>query len=179
MTGNDTQWPRFQVFHQDRPERPHLNSGSVHAADAEMALLNARDVFVRRPDCVSLWVSRADDITSATAEELEHGTLPEPVEGPTQAYEVFQKKSQIGTHAHAGSVEASSPEDALRRAIEQFGREGVLVWWIIPVSAIVRTDPDEIDSFFTPAASRLFRDQAFYHTITLMRRLREEKEASE
>jgi hypothetical protein len=49
---------RFEVFQQERPGRPHRNIGSVHAPDVEMALLNARDVFARRPEILSNVVDR-------------------------------------------------------------------------------------------------------------------------
>jgi ring-1,2-phenylacetyl-CoA epoxidase subunit PaaB len=66
----DTQWPRFIVFQQAKVDAPHQYAGSVHAPDAEMALMNARDVFVRRPTCVSLWVVPSTAVFSRTAEEL-------------------------------------------------------------------------------------------------------------
>lgn len=180
MTGSDTQWPRYQVFHQEEAGRPHINSGTVHASDAEMALQNARDVFVRRPDCVSLWVAKARAIASLTAEELENEGPPTPggPEGPLETFQVFAKRSQIGSHAHTGPVEATSPEQALELAIEKYGRRDVLVWWVVPEASITRTDARDIDSLFKPAASKLYRDQAFYHTVTLMRKLREAKDES-
>jgi ring-1,2-phenylacetyl-CoA epoxidase subunit PaaB len=46
----------YEVFKQEREGAPFRNVGSVHAPDAEMALMNARDVFARRPACHSLWV---------------------------------------------------------------------------------------------------------------------------
>ena len=175
MTKRDTQWPRYQVFHQEGPDRPHVNSGTVHAADAEMALQNARDVFVRRPDCVSLWVTPAGEIHSLTAEELEREGLPEPNEGSSETYQVFLKKSQSGSHEHAGFVQATSAAGALAASIDEFGKKEVLVWWVVPEESISHTAADEIDSLFRPAASKLYRDQAFYLTVTLMRRLREAK----
>jgi ring-1,2-phenylacetyl-CoA epoxidase subunit PaaB len=73
---HDSQWPRYEVFKQDRPGRPHQNVGSVHAPDAELALQNARDVFARRPSCHSLWVVPAEVIEewgSGGAEEQRGG----------------------------------------------------------------------------------------------------------
>ena len=67
----DTQWNRYQVFVQESEGKPHLDYGSVHAPDPELALLNARDVFARRPDCVSMWVVPVEAIYSNTAEELQ------------------------------------------------------------------------------------------------------------
>ena len=47
----------------------HVHVGSLHAPDAEMALRNARDVYTRRGEGVSLWVVRASDITASTPDE--------------------------------------------------------------------------------------------------------------
>ena len=181
MTSRDTQWPRYHVFHQEGPDRPHVNSGSVHATDAEMALQNARDVFVRRPECVSLWVVPAAEIHSITTDELERTGLPESKSenGAAEIYQVFLKKSHSSSHGHVGSVKAASPADALAAAVGSYGSEGGIVWWVVPEPSIVRTDPDEIESLFRPAASKLYRNQSFYHTVTLMRRLREKKGSSE
>jgi ring-1,2-phenylacetyl-CoA epoxidase subunit PaaB len=79
---SDTQWPRYEVFEQERPGQPHRNAGAVHAPDPEIALQNARDVFVRRPDSHSLWVAPADQILSRTAEEVGNLTpLPPSLNG--------------------------------------------------------------------------------------------------
>ncbi len=181
MTAGDTQWPRYHVFHQEGLDQPHINSGSVHATDAEMALQNARDVFARRPECVSLWVVPAADIHSLTADELVRMGVPEPgtENGTAETYQVFLKQTQIGSHGHVGSVQAASPADALALAISEYGKQGGLVWWVVPDASIARTAPDEIDSLFQPAASKHYRSQSFYHTVTLMRRVREKKELSE
>jgi len=172
---HDTQWPRYQVFHQERPDRPHANAGTVHAPDPEMALQNARDVFVRRPDCVSLWVVPSDQILSLTVEELDRTGLPPESDktGESQPYTVFVKRSQLGSHAHAGRVEAASPEQAVRKAVDIFGGEDALVWWVAPEALIARTEAGEVGSLFAPAKDKHYRDQAFYHTTTLMRRIRE------
>lgn len=181
MTSRDTQWPRYQVFHQEGPDRPHVNSGSVHATDAEMALQNARDVFVRRPECVSLWVVPTSAIHSITAEELERIGLPDSLgeNGAAETYQVFLKESQVGSHGHVGSVKATSPADALAAAVGEYGKQGGIVWWVVPDTSVIRSDPDEIDSLFQPATSKHYRNQSFYHTLTLMRRLREKKGSSQ
>ncbi len=71
----DTQWSRYQVFLQEKPGTPHQDMGSIHAPDREMALLNARDVFVRRPACVSLWIVPVQSIFSRTAQEIQENGL--------------------------------------------------------------------------------------------------------
>lgn len=172
----DTQWPRFEVFEQARPGQPHRSIGAVHAPDAEMALLNARDVFVRRPDCASLWVAPAAAIYSRTAEELAAGAeLPEAAEGPPQTYEVFQKRSQRQAEtfvSHVGRVQAPSPAAALQLAVAQWGGGEAWVWWVAPTTALTRSAEDDAASMFAPALDKPYRSPNYYHVLTQMRAVR-------
>jgi len=65
---------RYEIFKQDAPNQPHSNVGSVHAPDAEMALMHARDVYGRRPNAVSMWAvpEAAIYATSREPEALSH-----------------------------------------------------------------------------------------------------------
>ena len=45
--------PLWEVFVRSRRGLSHVHAGSLHAADAEMALRNARDVYTRRQEGVS------------------------------------------------------------------------------------------------------------------------------
>jgi ring-1,2-phenylacetyl-CoA epoxidase subunit PaaB len=45
--------------------------GSLHASDAEMALKNARDVYTRRNEGVSIWVVKSSEITASSPGEKE------------------------------------------------------------------------------------------------------------
>lgn len=172
---SDTQWPRYQVFHQDQPGRPHLNAGSVHAPDPELALLNARDVFVRRPACASLWVVPADQIAGLTAEQVAAGEWPDqPAEYavPAEPYLVFIKRQTRGSQEHCGEVQAGSPGEALRRAVSEVGVAPALVYWVCPKRSVLASEPEEQSSFFGPAQDKPYRDQAFYHTDSLLRELK-------
>ncbi len=60
-----SQWPLWEVFTQAGEGKPHEHAGSVHAPDAELALQNARDVYTRRGEAVSLWVVPADAIVAS------------------------------------------------------------------------------------------------------------------
>ena len=66
---SDTQWPLLEVFIQASPGIPHKHAGSVHAADAEMALQNARDTYSRRNEGMSIWVVPSNVITSSSPED--------------------------------------------------------------------------------------------------------------
>jgi len=67
MTGPKTEanMPLWEVFIRSRNGLPHKHAGSVHAADAEMALQAARDVYTRRGEGLSLWVVPSDAITAS------------------------------------------------------------------------------------------------------------------
>ena len=48
--------PLWEVFIRSRTGLAHKHAGSLHAADATMALQNARDVYTRRGEGTSIWV---------------------------------------------------------------------------------------------------------------------------
>lgn len=56
----------YEVFLQLKQGGPHEHAGNVHAADSEMALQNARDVYARRFRPLSIWVVPSDHITSSS-----------------------------------------------------------------------------------------------------------------
>lgn len=175
----DTQWPRWVVLHQGTERDPHRYAGSVHAPDAEIALQNARDVFVRRPECVSLWVVRADHVLARTAEELALTPSPSlPIEGGSGAaepYYVFQKIGQKGVHQHVGEVEAAAAGEAMQRALAAFEHRSVLVWWVFPARAVAKSGPEDVD-VYRIAETKRFRDQGEYHTVATLRKLRVRQE---
>ena len=164
--------PRWEVFKQDAPGKPHQAVGSVHAASSRHALLSARSVFARRPSAVSLWVAPADEITSRTAEELAANppvrTDAHPAE--REPYLAFRKasarRSMIFTD-YVGAVAAASPEDALARALAEFPEPPALVWWVLPARSILQSDPDDqtVESWFAPAKDKTYKQQSAYGTV--------------
>ena len=76
-TSHDTtQWPLWEVFIRSKNGLDHKHAGSLHAADAQMAIENARDVYTRRMEGVSIWVVESKYITASNPEEA--GELYEP-----------------------------------------------------------------------------------------------------
>ena len=172
----DTQWPRFQVFVQERLGEPFLDVGSVHAPDAEMALLNARDVFARRPECVAMWVVPVEGIFAKTAQELHNWEGSPAVESPEkrEPYYLFIKSRPAGTQTLLGQLEASSPEQALRLALEHYpDKKSAYVWWVFPARLALSSQPGDIPSLYAPAGEKHFRLSSDYKTVTAMRKLRE------
>jgi ring-1,2-phenylacetyl-CoA epoxidase subunit PaaB len=62
-------WPLFEVFVRAKRGLSHVHAGSLHAPDAPMALRNARDIYTRRQEGVSLWVVKSEDITANSPDE--------------------------------------------------------------------------------------------------------------
>jgi ring-1,2-phenylacetyl-CoA epoxidase subunit PaaB len=184
----DSQWPRYQVFLQEKQGAPHQDVGSVHATDPEIALQNARDVFVRRPECINLWVVPADAILSKTAQELDiwraalaadraSGETYEDVNQAKEIYYVFNKSRWAGTQTLVGSVEASSPNQALEVALEKYSQEPpAFAWSVFPERLVIRSQPDDIDSLFAPSLDKPFRMSTDFHTFSAMRQIRIAKE---
>lgn len=177
------QWPPYEVFKQDRPGGPFHNVGSVHAPDSEMALMNARDVFARRPSCVALWVVADSAIMRRTAEELagEQGGKGEGGTGSSDRYAVFSKQSQRQAMTYVdymGEVMAHSPGEALRTAAEAHHDSSGIVWWACPASAIVASNPDDLPGL-AAATSKLFRMPNQYHTVFTMQKIRRGEEGDE
>lgn len=69
----------YEVFHQAKTGARHTHVGSVHAPNAEMAYLFAKEQFGRRMTTTSLWVTRTTDIftTNEDAELYTTASAPE------------------------------------------------------------------------------------------------------
>jgi ring-1,2-phenylacetyl-CoA epoxidase subunit PaaB len=62
-------WPLWEVFIRSKQGLNHKHVGSLHATDAKMAIENARDVYTRRMEGVSIWVVRSEDITASSPDD--------------------------------------------------------------------------------------------------------------
>ncbi len=63
------EWPLWEVFVRSKAGLHHQHVGSLHAADEQMALENARDVYTRRQEGISIWVVKSEYITASSPEE--------------------------------------------------------------------------------------------------------------
>lgn len=63
------QWPLWEVFIRSQHGLAHRHVGSLHAPDAAMAVNNARDVYTRRNEGVSIWVVKSVDITASSPDD--------------------------------------------------------------------------------------------------------------
>jgi len=74
--GSGGTWPLWEVFVRSKQGLDHKHVGSLHATDAVMAIENARDVYTRRQEGVSIWVVESKYITASNPDEA--GELYEP-----------------------------------------------------------------------------------------------------
>ena len=70
-TDTKNEWPLWEVFVRSKQGLDHKHVGSLHAADATMAIENARDVYTRRQEGVSLWVVESKYIHASNPDEAE------------------------------------------------------------------------------------------------------------
>ena len=69
-------WPLWEVFIRSKQGLDHKHAGSLHATDAAMAIENARDVYTRRQEGISIWVVESKNIHATNPDEAE--SLYEP-----------------------------------------------------------------------------------------------------
>ncbi len=80
-------WPLWEVFVRSKQGLSHKHVGSLHAANADMAIENARDVYTRRREGVSLWVVESVHITANKPED--HEELFDPAEDKVYRHPTF------------------------------------------------------------------------------------------
>ena len=79
--------PTHIFFVRSKNGLEHRHCGSLHAADADMALENARDVYTRRNEGVSIWVVESKHITASNPEN--NGELFEPAQDKVYRHPTF------------------------------------------------------------------------------------------
>ena len=87
MSDPKREWPLWEVFVRARNGLSHRHVGSVHAADATMAVEAARDTYTRRMEGVSLWVVPSSAITAS--DPAQAGPLFEPAEDKVYRHPTF------------------------------------------------------------------------------------------
>ncbi len=62
-------WPLYEVFVRSKQGLAHRHVGSLHAADDQMALENARDAYTRRNEGCSIWVVKSEHLVASQPED--------------------------------------------------------------------------------------------------------------
>lgn len=89
-------WPMWEVFVRAHRGLSHVHIGSLHAPDVATALENARDVYTRRGEGVSVWVVPSTEVYAfepdAAAEYVEAN---EKVYRLATTYEIPEEVGQM------------------------------------------------------------------------------------
>jgi ring-1,2-phenylacetyl-CoA epoxidase subunit PaaB len=85
--GGGGEWPLWEIFIRSKQGLDHKHAGSLHAADAQMAIENARDVYTRRMEGVSIWAVESKYIHASSPDEAEQ--LYEPANDKVYRHPTF------------------------------------------------------------------------------------------
>lgn len=91
-----TEWPLWEVFVRSKQGLDHKHVGSLHAADAHMAIEAARDVYTRRQEGVSIWVVESKAIHASNPDEAE--SFYEPANDKVYRHPTFYDLPDELTH---------------------------------------------------------------------------------
>ena len=87
MTQDKKDWPLWEVFIRSKQGLNHKHVGSLRAADSTMAVENARDVYTRRQEGVSIWVVESKHITASNP--AQNGEMFEPAQDKVYRHPTF------------------------------------------------------------------------------------------
>ena len=87
LGGRGADWSLWEIFIRSKQGLDHKHVGSLHAVDAQMAIENARDVYTRRMEGVSIWVVESKYIHASNPDEAE--SLYEPANDKVYRYPTF------------------------------------------------------------------------------------------
>lgn len=89
-------WPLWEVFVRSSRGLSHVHAGSLHAPDEDMAVRNARDLYTRRNEGVSLWVVPASAIIASDPDSK--GSFFESPQGKDYRHATYYTKSEGVKH---------------------------------------------------------------------------------
>lgn len=86
------QFQTYEVFHQAKTGAHHMHVGIVHAPNADMALLMAKEQYGRRGQTVNIWVVNTRDVVAMSTDDADvFATTPEKTYRDVGAYMVRNK----------------------------------------------------------------------------------------
>ena len=194
------QFGTYEVFHQKKEGAPFVYVGPVHAPEADVAFLFAKEQFSRRFACTGLWVVPTAAITVTAYvgdQESAYDTLPLLPANQAPAvttndtaaeeaayaageedYDIFHLKKRGKAHQHMGKVRASSPADALQVAKAVFGEQRpVANVWAVRSADILRSDEEDRD-IWTTTPEKKYRDAISYKVQDRIEKFKAERAAS-
>jgi ring-1,2-phenylacetyl-CoA epoxidase subunit PaaB len=161
------QFGTFEVFVQPKEGKPFQHEGIVHAPDLEMAYVLSKETFTRRFTCVSLYVA---DTRNVYVSPLTEGVVnvydilqAESGNSETKTnFEIFHLQKRGKQHVHAGTIHASSAQEAMLIAKEKLRGDKVTynIWAIRSTDIRFTTPEDQV--FWLTLPEKKFRDAGDY-----------------
>jgi ring-1,2-phenylacetyl-CoA epoxidase subunit PaaB len=188
------QFETYEVFHQKKEGTAFAYVGPVHAPEADVAFLFAKEQFSRRFACTGMWVvpTRAIQVTAYVGDQesvydtlpaIAPATTPIPSETIQEAaayaageedYDIFHLKKRGKAHVHVGKVRASSPLEALQQAKAVFGEQRPVVnVWVVRAADVLRSTDDDRDIWSTTPEKK-YRDAIAYKVQDRIERFKAE-----
>ena len=84
---SNNEWPLWEIFIRGQHGMSHRHVGSLHATDAQTAIDNARDVYARRNEGVSIWAVKSADIAASSPSD--QGPIFEPAASKVYRHPTF------------------------------------------------------------------------------------------
>jgi len=94
QVGENENWITWEVFHQKKRGEQHIHVGIVHAPDAQLALVLAKESFGRRMECKNLWVVKSSEVYSFSYDDsdmFDNATAPEKDYRGAAGFKVMEK----------------------------------------------------------------------------------------
>ena len=85
--GDASDWPLWEIFIRSKQGLDHKHMGSLHAADARMAIENARDVYTRRMEGISIWAVESKYVHASNPDDA--ANFYEPAEDKVYRHPTF------------------------------------------------------------------------------------------
>src|SRR5688500_657523 len=156
------QFGTYEVFVQPKEGRPFQHEGIVHAPNLEMAWVLAKETFTRRFTCASLSVADTRNVFVSPMTEgnmnaydlVTDTVVSSENQEPFEIFHLFRRGKQ---HLHAGTVQASTPQEAMACAKKQLGEKAVMNVWALRKADIRFTTPEEKELWST-LPEKKFRD---------------------
>ncbi|MDB5235283.1 MAG: phenylacetic acid degradation b [Hymenobacter sp.] len=195
------QFGTYEVFHQKKEGAPFIYVGPVHAPEADVAFLFAKEQYSRRFACTGMWVVPTAAITVTAYvgdQESAYDSLPllarsmAPDAGKAddtaaeesayaaseEDYDIFHLKKRGKAHQHVGKVRASSPADALQVAKAVFGEQRPVVnVWAVRSAEVLRSDDEDRD-IWTTTPDKKYRDAISYKVQDRIEKFKAENPAT-
>ena len=161
------QFGTFEVFTQLREDKPYLHTGIVHAPNADLAFVFAKEQYSRRQTCTGLFVVDTRHVyTTGFTENNKniYASVPDEVasSGDEGEYHVFHLMKRGKQHEHIGSVTAHGYDEALALAKPEFidGKPVYNAWVVKDEHILFSKDEDAI--IWDTLPEKQFRDALAY-----------------